>query len=96
VLEGGALFQFSVDERFRWRQDRHTKVKEDAAYSLSSIFNVNIAPVYSKGAEQAFRRLHNKIHKQEECLHDLHTTDPRKDKERIKDTKGGLLANSYR
>jgi hypothetical protein len=96
VLEGGALFQFSVDERFRWRQDRHTKVKEDAAYSLSGIFDVDIAPVYGEGAEQAFGRLHDKIRKQEECLRDLRATDPRKDKERIEDTKGGLLADSYR
>jgi hypothetical protein len=96
VLEGSPLFQFSVDERFRWRQDRHTKVKEDAAYSLSGIFDVDIAPVYGEGAEQAFRRLHDKIRKQEECLRDLRTTDPCNDKKRIEDTKGGLSADSYR
>jgi hypothetical protein len=96
VLEGNSLFQFSVDERFRWRQNRHTKVKEDAAYSLFGIFDVDMAPVYGEGAEQAFGRLHNKIRKQEECLRDLRVTDPRNDKERIEDTKGGLLADSYR
>jgi hypothetical protein len=96
VLEGSPLFQFSVDERFRWRQNRHTKVKEDAAYSLSGIFDVDMAPVYGEGAEQAFGRLHDKIRKQEECLYDLRATDPRHDKKRIEDTKGGLLAESYR
>lgn len=103
VLEGSPLFQFSVDERFRWRQNRHTKVKEDAAYSLSGIFDVDMAPVYGEGAEQAFGRLHDKIRKQEErlrkqeeCLRDLRATDPRNDKKRIEDTKGGLLVNSYR
>ncbi|KAH6700670.1 NACHT domain-containing protein [Leptodontidium sp. MPI-SDFR-AT-0119] len=30
------------------------------------------------------------------CLHDLRTTDPRDDKKRIEDTKGGLLEGSYR
>jgi hypothetical protein len=30
------------------------------------------------------------------CLQDLRTTDPRDDKKRIKNTKGGLLQNSYR
>jgi hypothetical protein len=96
VLEGSSLFQFSVDERFRWRQNRHTKVKEDAAYSLSGIFDVDMAPVYGEGAEQAFGRLHDKIRKQEDCLRDLRATDPRNDKKRIEDTNGGLLADSYR
>jgi DNA replication protein DnaC len=30
------------------------------------------------------------------CLADLRTTDPRHDKKRIQDTKGGLLEDSYR
>jgi hypothetical protein len=29
-------------------------------------------------------------------MQDLHVTDPRKDKKRIQDTKGGLLRDSYR
>ncbi|KAF1830399.1 hypothetical protein BDW02DRAFT_642224 [Decorospora gaudefroyi] len=92
ALEGAPLSQFSVEERFQWRQNRHTKLKEDAAYSLSSIFDVDIAPVYGEGGEEAFRQLHNKI----QCLRDLYATDPRKDKKRIEETKGGLLADSYR
>ncbi|KAJ5636997.1 hypothetical protein N7490_006876 [Penicillium lividum] len=32
----------------------------------------------------------------QECLRDLRTTDPLDDKERIKNTKGGLLKDSYR
>jgi hypothetical protein len=32
----------------------------------------------------------------QECLRDLHTTNPVDDKERIKNTKGGLLKDSYR
>jgi hypothetical protein len=28
VLEGAPLYQSSVDERFRWRQSRHTKLEE--------------------------------------------------------------------
>jgi hypothetical protein len=96
VLEGAPLSQFSVDERFRWRQNRHTKLKEDEAYSMSGIFDVDIAPIYGEGAEEAFRRLHNKIRKLEECLRDLRPTDPRKDKQRMEETKGGLLEGSYR
>ncbi|KAF2820701.1 WD40 repeat-like protein [Ophiobolus disseminans] len=34
--------------------------------------------------------------KQEECLRDLCATNPCNDKKRIEDTKGGLLADSYR
>ncbi|KAF2633809.1 WD40 repeat-like protein [Macroventuria anomochaeta] len=103
VLEGAPLSQSSVDERFRWRQNRHTKLKEDAAYCLSGIFDVDMAPVYGEGTEEAFRRLHDKIRsqeesvrKREECLRDLRPTDPRNDKKRIEDTKGGLLEGSYR
>ncbi|KAK7179586.1 HET domain containing protein, partial [Paraphaeosphaeria sporulosa] len=96
ALEGAPLSQFSVEERFRWRQNRHTKLKEDAAYSLSGIFDVDIAPIYGEGGEEAFRRLHDKIREQVECLRDLFATDPLKDKKRIEETKGGLLANSYR
>jgi hypothetical protein len=103
VLEGASLHQFSVEERYRWRQNRVTKVKEDAAYSMSGIFGVDMAPNYGEGAEQAFRRLHTLIQEQkehrwkrDECLRDLRATDPCNDKKRIEQTKGGLLADSYR
>ncbi|KAJ4382395.1 hypothetical protein N0V86_002730 [Didymella sp. IMI 355093] len=95
VLVGAPLSKSSIDERFRWRQDRHTKLKEDAAYCLSGIFDVDMAPLYGEGTEEAFRRLHDKIRSQEECLRDLCSTDPRNDKKRIEDTKGGLLEGSY-
>ncbi|GKT46337.1 vegetative incompatibility protein HET-E-1 [Colletotrichum spaethianum] len=96
VLEGGPLSQSSVEERFRWRQDRHTRLKEDAAYSLSGIFDVEMAPVYGEGTEEAFRRLRDEIRRREDCLRDLRPTDPRDDKKRIEDTKGGLLQGLYR
>ena len=103
VLEGAPLSQSSIDERFRWRQDRQTKRPEDGAYCLSGLFDVDMAPVYGEGTEEAFRRLHDKIRRQqegvrqrEECLRDLRPTDPRDDKRRIEDTKGGLLDGSYR
>ncbi|EWZ27763.1 hypothetical protein FOZG_18521 [Fusarium oxysporum Fo47] len=34
--------------------------------------------------------------KYEKCMQDLHVTDPREDKKRVQDTKGGLLRDSYR
>ena len=38
----------------------------------------------------------NNVSPLRECLNDLRTTDPRHDKTRIEQTKGGLLADSYR
>ncbi|KAF2741765.1 HET-domain-containing protein, partial [Sporormia fimetaria CBS 119925] len=103
VLEGASISNSSIDERLRWAQNRETKLKEDAAYCLAGIFDVDLAPVYGEGTEQAFRRLHDKIQsreddirKREDCLRDLRPTDPRNDKKRIQDTKGGMLEGSYR
>lgn len=38
----------------------------------------------------------NNIVANDNCLKDLRLTDPRYDKERIKDTKGGLLESAYK
>jgi hypothetical protein len=95
VLQG-TFSQFDIEDRLRWKGDRETKLKEDMAYSLSGICDVNIAPVYGEGEEEAFRRLHHEIRKLKDCLRDLRSGDPRDDKKRIEDTKGGLLADSYR
>jgi archaellum biogenesis ATPase FlaH len=43
----------------------------------------------------AFKRLHDEIDKTKRCIQDLCGTDPRNDKKRIEDTKGGLLKDSY-
>ena len=96
VLEGAPLSQFSVNERLRWKEHRETKRDEDGAYSLLGIFGVDLAPVYGEGAAGAFTRLMDEIHKLERCVQDIHSTDPRDDKKRIEDTKGGLLKDSYR
>ncbi|KAH5722255.1 hypothetical protein HBI17_253400 [Parastagonospora nodorum] len=96
ALEGAPLSRFSVDERLRWKGDRETKREEDAWYSLSGILDVEIAPAYSEGAASAFKRLKGEINKLEILIQDIRNTDPRHDKQRIEDTKGGLLADSYR
>ncbi|KAJ6275240.1 WD40-repeat-containing domain protein [Bipolaris maydis] len=96
AFDGAALSQFSIDERLRWKGSRETKREEDAWYSLSGILDVEIAPAYSEGAASAFKRLMDEVHKVERCLQDIRCTDPRDDKKRIEDTKGGLLADSYR
>jgi hypothetical protein len=96
ALDGAPLCRFSINERLRWKGDRQTKREEDAWYSLSGIFDVEIAPAYSEGAASAFKRLKDEIDKLEICIRDIRHTDPRHDKQRIEDTKGGLLADSYR
>jgi hypothetical protein len=96
VLQGDTLAQFDISDRLRWRGDRKTKLKEDMAYSLSGICDVDIAPLYGEGEEEAFKRLHKEIQKLKDCLRDLRQGDPKDDKKRIEETKGGLLVDSYR
>ncbi|KAF1963886.1 HET-domain-containing protein [Bimuria novae-zelandiae CBS 107.79] len=96
ALNGIPLSQFSVDERLRWKEGRITKHEEDGAYSLQGILDVELAPVYGEGAAGAFKRLWGEIGKLERCIQDIRQADPRDDKKRIKETKGGLLADSYR
>jgi hypothetical protein len=52
--------------------------------------------VYGEGAAGAFRRLTDEIEKLERCVQDIYSTDPHDNKKRIEETKGGLLADSYR
>ncbi|KAF1934969.1 HET-domain-containing protein, partial [Clathrospora elynae] len=96
VLNGASLSQYSVDKRLGWAEGRITKHEEDRAYSLQGILDVELAPVYGEGAAGAFERLRTETRKLESCIRDMRQTDPRDDKKRIEDTKGGLLADSYR
>jgi hypothetical protein len=95
ALQGAALSQFSVNERLRWSEHRHTTRVEDKAYSLLGIVNVDLAPCYGEGVDGAFRRLHDEIYRTERCIQDLRSTDSRDDKKRIENMKGGLLKDSY-
>ncbi|KAF1814205.1 HET-domain-containing protein [Eremomyces bilateralis CBS 781.70] len=95
ALQGDLLFQFSVNERFSWINSRQTKLEEDESYSLLGIFGVYIPPRYGEGRPSAFKRLQEEIDKLEKCIRDVRLTDPRDDKKRIEDTKGGLLEDSY-
>ena len=79
----------------RWVEHRQTKLEEDKAYSLLGIFGVYILPNYGEGRASALGRLEDKFHEMQRCVQDLRLTDPRDDKKRIEDTKGGLLEGSY-
>lgn len=91
ALQGSPLSRFCVNERPSWRRDRQTKVEEDGAYALMGLVDVDIAPLYGEGSEGAFKRLYDEVTRSERCVQDVRLTDPRDDKTRIEDTKGGLL-----
>ncbi len=95
ALEGAYLSQFNDKERFSWIQPRQTTVEEDKAYSLLGIFDVQMPLRYGEGMANAFKRLEEEIDRFNKCLQDLRLSDPRDDKARIEDTKGGLLEGSY-
>lgn len=98
ALRGAALSQFSVDERSSWTEGRLTKLEEDKAYSLLGIFEIYMPLIYGEGEENAFKRLRTSIQmvkEDQECIQHLRLTDPRDDKKRIEETKGGLLEDSY-
>lgn len=96
AIEGVRLSRFPVEERLSWIQHRQTKLEEDKTYSLLGILGVYIVPFYGEGTASAFQRLREELDKVDRCIHDVRLTDPRDDKKRIVDTKGGLLEGSYR
>ncbi len=96
ALQGNLLSRFGFQERLRWIQHRQTKLEEDIAYSLLGIFDVYILPIYGEGKASALARLKEEFNNMQKCIQDLHLSDPRDDKKRIEDTKGGLLEDSYR
>jgi hypothetical protein len=61
ALRGGSLSDFSVTERMSWADKRETMCKEDIAYSLLGIFDVNIPLIYGEGKEKALKRLREEI-----------------------------------
>ncbi|KFA70758.1 hypothetical protein S40288_09228 [Stachybotrys chartarum IBT 40288] len=95
ALRGGPLANFSGPERMAWIEKRNTTREEDMAYSLFGIFDVQLPLLYGEGKEKALKRLREEIGKDDRCLADLRSTDPRDDKKRIEDDKGGLLQDSY-
>jgi hypothetical protein len=95
ALQGARLSQFGVDERFLWMERRQTKLGEDKVYSLLGILDIEVPLYYGEGAGNAYNRVRELINKRERCIQHLRLTDPRDDKKRIEETKGGLLEGSY-
>jgi len=96
ALQGGHLFQYDADEPFQWMGRRQTGCPEDKVYALLGILDVTLSIDYNEGETKARERLRKVLDKRNECIRDLHSTDPRIDKRRIEDSKGGLLEDAYR
>ncbi|RYP31995.1 hypothetical protein DL767_005440 [Monosporascus sp. MG133] len=107
ALQGSPLSGFSIPDRMAWVEKRKTTRKEDKAYSLLGIFDIYMPLIYGEGEKNAFRRLQEEVSKASKseqtydevdarCLADLRSTDPRDDKIRIEQTKGGLLRDAYK
>lgn len=60
ALRGMAPSTFTIDERFRWAQDRQTKKVEDEAYCLLGIFGISMPLIYGEG-QQAGARLREEV-----------------------------------
>jgi hypothetical protein len=63
ALRGIPLSDLSVPERMLWAENRETTRKEDKAYSLLGIFDIQMPLIYGEGREKAFKRLRGKIEK---------------------------------
>ncbi|OQV03579.1 WD domain-containing protein [Cladophialophora immunda] len=96
ALRGKPLYQFSVNDRMRWKESRDTTKEEDLAYSLLGIFDVEMPLEYGEGRVAAFERLRKEIDKVRDCIKDIRLIDPVDHKQDIEDKRGGLLKDSYR
>jgi NACHT domain/Heterokaryon incompatibility protein (HET) len=98
ALRASVFSQFSAEHIFDWAENRKTTRDEDWAYSLLGLFEVSMPVIYGEGRVKAVRRLKREIEdasRDKECLQHLYATDPRHDKTRIEQDKGGLLEDSY-
>ncbi|KAF2003869.1 HET-domain-containing protein [Amniculicola lignicola CBS 123094] len=95
ALQGASLFDFDVNEQISWNEHRTTKIPVDRAYSLMGILGVSLSPFDDESPAEALKRLTDEVDKQNKCLQDLRPSNPRDDKKRIEETKGGLLEDAY-
>jgi Heterokaryon incompatibility protein (HET) len=64
ILHGEPLSRRSIAQRMSWASARVTTRKEDKAYCLLGIFDVNMPMLYGEGGEKAFHRLQEQIIRQ--------------------------------
>ncbi|KAK7437392.1 hypothetical protein VKT23_018637 [Stygiomarasmius scandens] len=61
LLGASKMDSFSLAQRMSWAANRATTRREDIAYSLMGIFNVNMPLLYGEGGARAFIRLQEEI-----------------------------------
>jgi hypothetical protein len=61
ALRSSAFSQFTVEERFKWAETRHTTREEDWAYCLLGIFDIFLPLIYGEGKTHAVRRLEKEV-----------------------------------
>ena len=92
LLNEKDISKVSVAERMSWASNRQTKRKEDLAYCLLGIFDVNMPLIYGEG-EKAFRRLQEEIIKHSNDL-TIFMWDPALGNSANVPTYVGILAKS--
>ncbi|EMD86548.1 hypothetical protein COCHEDRAFT_1228106 [Bipolaris maydis C5] len=95
ALQGEPLSNFTVHARVTWIEYRTTTIPADRAYSLMGILGVSLSPIDGENLAEAMKRVLHEVDKQNKCIQDLCPSNPRDDKKRIEETKGGLLAGAY-
>lgn len=48
ALQGKPLSELSIDERFKWAEERETKREEDKIYCLLGIFGIYLPLLYER------------------------------------------------
>jgi len=61
ILRGASLSLYAVAQRMSWASGRETTRREDIAYCLIGLFDVQMAPIYGEGTQNAFLRLQEEI-----------------------------------
>ena len=61
VLEGASLKYICAAEKMSWASRRETTRREDAAYALMGLFDINMPLLYGEGLTRAFTRLQEEI-----------------------------------
>jgi hypothetical protein len=96
AMQGKTLSDFDVQKRISWSDYRTTRLPADWAYSQMGILGVSLSPIDDESPAEAMKRVLDEVDKQNKCVQDLRPSNPRDDKKRIEETKGGLLMDAYR
>ncbi|KAI8710415.1 NACHT domain-containing protein [Fusarium sp. LHS14.1] len=93
IQEAEAAVQRDMEQYNTEKSQMQLRKLSDAA----SAIEMNLKDIHSAIQDQT-RQQEKRYQddKYDKCMQDLHVTDPREDKKRIQDTKGGLLRDSYR